>query len=391
MLTNSGGIAMTSEGLNPTDPYSLLRLGEAWRNRSGLTTLLITFVVVVLWVMLGMGGGVGRVVLTVVIAAVCIFVGLTAAGCQFMDQAAGRAVTPVVPALLASPMVLLRSVGLVILEGIVFLAFLAIAAIILVVCKMPGLGAVLFAVALPALTFLGALVFLGLTVASLVCGAALWEGHSFKAALSQGWVVITQRPMQGFLNIVLLLIVCWLVGAIVVAFVLAGFSVVMGLTAAMLGSEIFSEVSGVTRLMMGGGYGESWSNVGALVVAGVIGIALVIAVVMALFVAMLMLGFGLTYLKITRGLDISATESALDSAIAKSKEKAQQVATEAKQRAQEAQASAQQRLDQARTAQAARAAAGASPTLACPQCHVALTANDVFCGNCGFKLDRTVG
>lgn len=34
---------MSAMNLNPNDPYSLLRMGEAWRNRPGLVTLLVTF------------------------------------------------------------------------------------------------------------------------------------------------------------------------------------------------------------------------------------------------------------------------------------------------------------------------------------------------------------
>ena len=79
-----------------------------------------------------------------------------------MDQAAGRPVTSVMSAFLGSPLVLLRSLGLALLFLVVFLGYLAVVYLVLFVCKIPALGALVYVVALPVLTFLGALIFLGL-------------------------------------------------------------------------------------------------------------------------------------------------------------------------------------------------------------------------------------
>ncbi len=376
---------MNSNQLNPTDPYSLLRIGEAWRNLDGIVTLLITFTVAVLLVVLGARGGSNILAGAVTLSIFCLFAGFSAAGIQFMDQAAGRPITPTMSAVLGSPLVLLRSLGLALLFAMVFLVYSGSVYLVLVVCKVPALGAVLFSIALPVLSFIGALLVLGLTMASLISGAALWEGHPFSAALSQGWAVATARPIQGFLNMMMLFTVTALVAFVVSILVVSGFSVVAGLSASILGEEMTFGLYGLIESVRSGQF-DAIGAEGSLVFAGLVGSALVFAVTQALFAANFLLGVALTYLNVTAGLDVSAAQSVVDSAIAKTKEKAQQAAAEAKRRAQEAQAAARTRVDQARAAQVARSAAIASPPPGCPKCHSPITSDDVFCGTCGHKV-----
>ncbi len=375
---------MNTSAMNLNDRYSLLRIGEAWRNRPGLTTMLITFVVVALLLALGTNGGVGTFAVAAALGVLTVFAGFSAAGIQFMDQAAGRLVTPITAALIGSPMVLLRSLGLALLLGVIFLAYLATAAIVLLVCKVPALGPLIYMIAVPVLTFAGALVILGLTVAGLIAGTALWEGQPIGAALALGWAVATQRPMQGFLSIMMLFIATSLVALVVSAFVFAGFGVVAGLSAAILGSHLSGGLQGFMGSMMAGGLGSG--SAGIMAVAALIGGALVFALVQALFAAMFALGLALTYLKITEGVDTATAKSAINSAIAKTTQKAQFAASEARRVAQEAQANAQKRAEQARNLQAARDEPSAAPALACPKCAAAISAGESFCGGCGFKL-----
>jgi hypothetical protein len=197
--------------------------------------------------------------------------------------------------------------------------------------------------------------------------------------------------MQAFMNLILLFVVTAMTATIIAAFVFSGFALVGGLSAAILGSDMAGGLSGLMSMgpFGSGGFGSRYggeSSAGGLLLAGVVGGAIVVAVVNALFTAIFLLGTSLTYLKITAGLDIAAAKLAMDSAISKTKEKAQQAAAEAKRRAAEAQAAAQQRMEQARAAQSARTASAQSPGMACPACHATITAEDVFCGSCGHKL-----
>lgn len=376
---------MNASVLNSSDPFSLLRVGEAWRNRPGLTTMLITYVAVALLLSLGSLGGTVTMVLGIFLGITVAFVGFTAAGIQFMDQAAGRVITPVLTAFIGSPMVVLRGLGLVLILTLTFFIYLAVAAIIIFVCKVPWLGAVVLTIALPVLTFLGALVFLGLTVTSLIAGAALWEGHALTAALLKGWAMATQRPMQAFLSMVILFVVVSLVALVVSGFVISGFSVVGGLSAGILHNNVSLDMSALMGTMMGSGFDRVNSG-GGTIFAALLGVALIIAVMQALFTAIFAFGLSLTYLKVTEGLDIASAQSALNSAIDKTKEKAQQAAAEAKRRAHEAQVAAQQRADQVSKIQPMQHQPSVNQVLVCPKCNTPVTLGEAFCGNCGTKL-----
>ena len=314
-------------------------------------------------------------------------IGICAAGIQFMDQAAGRPVSATVGALMASPMVVLRILGLSAVLLIGGLAYAAVEAVILFLCKIPGIGPLLYAVALPVLVFTDALVILGFVVAASLSFPALCEGHSLKTALSQVWAIATQRPVEAILNLVLLFIMFGIIVGLVSIFIALGALNSGLMSAVILGPAIGGGFSEAFGALSSGSFGGA-SGAGGLIVAGFFGSLVVFGIAGALFTAMLLLGLSLTYLKVTGGLDVTAAEAAMDGAIAKTKEKAQLAAEEARRRARDAQLAAQQRMDQARANQAARASLPMAPpaALACPACKAAVMPDEVFCGNCGHKL-----
>jgi hypothetical protein len=408
----------TPFNFSPSGPYSLMRIGEAWRNRAGLLTLLCTFVGMAVLFGVGFATGVPVLVALFMLAGyVLMLLGTVTAGHQFMDQAQGRPVTATLPAFTASPMVVLRMLGLLLILGAALLVWFLVAAVLLYLCKIPGIGGLLLIVVLPVLTFTGALLFLGLYVAWALSAPALFEGHSLKRALSQLWAVASQRPLEAFLQLVLLFLVVGFVAMLVGGFVGMGFMASAGLSASILGGMPF----GMGPMMNGmGGYGAVGPSV-SVMYGGMIGAGIVWAVVGAVFGELMLYGLCLTYLKLTSGLNVEAAEAAFDTALAKTREKAQQAADEARRRAQEVQEAARQRAEQARKAEPPAApptaatppapapapapapeertvimpppAAPASPPvtgnaaqLACPSCHAPISAHDVFCGSCGHKL-----
>jgi len=389
----------TSTSLKAGPSWSLLRLGEAWRNKAGICTLLASFVGAAVLTAAGTASGVfGIAALLGLLAFVILILGINAAGIQFMEQATGRPVSGVAAAFLASPMVALRTLGLGILLFLLMLVFTALAALVLFMCKIPVAGALLYALALPVLVFAAALAFLGLYVAGSLAAPALWEGHSLKSALSQLWAIATQRPMEAFLNLMLLFVAATLISLLVFGFLGAGASMIGGLSTAILGGDLMH------------GFGAVFSGGGStsLATAGMFGAGIVLAVAVALYTAVFMLGLALTYLKVSDGIDLAAAQQAMDAALAKTRERAQQMAEEAKRRGEEARVAAQQRLEQmrAQSAAAAPAPAAAEPTtanvplpdpavappaptaaaLTCPSCHAEVQASDAFCGNCGHRL-----
>lgn len=379
---------MSAINMNPNDPYSLLRMGEAWRNRPGLVTLLLAFPVSVL--ALALAGTSARAsfalaILFGLLSFAIYLIGMCAAGIQFMDQAAGRPVSTTMGALMSSPMVALRSLGLFLILLLGWLIFYAIEAAILFLCKIPGLGPLLYAVAFPILVMTDALVFLGMSVAMMLSFPALCEGHSLKTSLSQLWAIVVQRPVEAILKLVILFVALAFVVLLVSAFIGIGFMNTGLVSMAILGPQMRGDVSSIMGIFMGGGFGQS-EGAGGLVMAGLFGGVIVFGIAGALFTAMGLLGLSLTYLKVTGGIDTTAAAAAMDDAIAKTKAKAQQAAEEARRRASEAQAAAQQRMDQARASQAARAQPQAPAALSCPACKAAVLPDELFCGSCGHKL-----
>lgn len=406
---------------SPSGPYSLMRIGEAWRNRAGLLTLLCTFVGMAVLFGIGFATGVRVLVALFMLAGyVLMLLGTVTAGHQFMDQARGRPVTATLPAFTASPMVVLRMLGLLLILGGVLLLWFIVASVLLYLCKIPGIGGLLLIVVLPVLTFSGALLFLGLYVAWSLSAPALFEGHTLKRALSQLWAVATQRPLEAFLHLVLLFLVVGFVAMLVSAFVGMGFFASAGLSASILGGMPFGGMGGPMMDSMGG-YGGPGPSA-SVIYGGLIGAGIVWAIVGVVFGALMLYGLCLTYLKLTSGLNVEEAEAAFDSALAKTREKAQQAAEEARRRAQEMQEAARQRTEQARKAEPPAPAqppatsapvpapapapeertvimtppvaepppappvTGNAAQLACPACRSPITADDVFCGSCGHKL-----
>lgn len=442
MAQNLSGLAAST--------FPITRLGEAWRNRQGLLTLLATFVGVAVLIGLGVASGVGALFGLLALAAYALLLlGTATAGQQFMDQAMGREITPIATAMAASPMIVLRLIGLVILLGLAVLGWFIVAALLLFVCKLPVVGGLLLAVVVPLLTFSGALVFAGVYVALSLAAPALFEGHGIKRALSQLWAVAVQRPVEALLNLFILFFVVGFAMTLVAGFIFSGFFSTMGLTAGIVGSPMGAMMGGMGGM---GGYGMG-SGTGGFTVFGImVGGGIVWAVVAALAGALGLLGVCLTYLKLTDGLDMAHAEAALESAVSKTREKARQAAEEARRRTQELQDAARQRAEQARERQAQAAAAAAAsaaaaaeaaprpeprpdpheppafeetiimpssqqppappppappapvaappapavidptvpdpvaPAWRCPACHASVTPDDIFCGACGHKL-----
>lgn len=386
---------MSTAFASSSDPLSIMRIGEAWRNRSGIATLLITFIVMILmWGLVSWSGSLVGLVIAVVCSLIVWLLGLSAAGVQFMEQANGRPVSGMVPAILASPIVVLRMIGLgLVLLLCLIVVFLA-AWLVFIICKLPLLGPIVFLFAVPVVTFGFTLAFLGLCVAASLAAPALWEGHSLSAALSQLAAVASQRPIQAFLNLMLLVFAIGVVMALMWSFLVAGFGTAIAMASSILGNDFMSVFDRMPNGLTLGSYNKFHH----LLLAGLFGTAITFAIGLAFFVSMCLLGLSLTYLKVMEGVDFSAAKATLDAAFAKTREKAHRAAEDARRRAQEAQAMAMQRLEQTRAASApgVHPPGPQSPTspmapelpqdAACPNCHGPIVATDLFCAVCGHKL-----
>jgi len=128
----------------------LLRSGEALRNWRALTTLMGTGVAtIVIFLALASSGNGFLIFLGVVLAYLIASVGLSATGILLMDQALCVPPRSIGAALFDGIFAAMRLFVIVLIGlAIALLAILAVA-ILLVICKVPGLGGFLYAVVLP--------------------------------------------------------------------------------------------------------------------------------------------------------------------------------------------------------------------------------------------------
>lgn len=367
--------------IDPNDPRSLLRLGDAWRCRAGLTTLMATFTCVAVLFVLGAASHSAALTAFLGLVSFVVYLfGSTAAGTQFMELATGKPVRGTLLAVISVPMIVLRSLGLALTIVAVFLAFMLLAAILLLICKVPFFGTVLYVVVLPLLTFAAALLFLTSALAILLAAPALWEGQSLKTTLWTMLAMVSGRPVDALLNLMLLFLVAIVVSVAITGFILAGFGMATALSAGILGGPIVDSLSGPYGPMMGGmgRYGGELAFGGQLM-AGMLGGAIILAVTEALIGSLFLLGLARVYLKLKVGVDLAATEAAMFTSLSKMKENALQ-------KLEHLRTAHEQRHTGATESPSQGAPSAAQDATNCPSCGAPITAEAVFCSQCGHRL-----
>lgn len=353
----------------------LLRSGEALRNWRALVTLMGTGVTtIVIFMALANSGNGFLVFLGVLLAYLIISIGISATGILLMDQALGMAPRSIGAALVDGFFAALRLFVIMLIGfGVALLALIA-AAILVVVCKIPGLGSFLYAVVLPVCVLGMAFVYAGLYFVLSLAGSAVWSGASIRQAVSALYVIITRRLVESALGVIVHSVLMAIVGGIIMAFVFAGVAAVVGLSAGILGSSI-----GIPNMsMMLGGYHPD-----GLAYGGLFGFGILFALVGAVLFSMLILGLNRLYLHLTANLDLAGAEAALAGRMDAAKERARAMQEEARRRAEEMR---QRTQPQALTEPAFAPMASEVAAPACPACGQGIAAGDKFCEHCGHNL-----
>ncbi len=356
----------------------LLRSGEALRNWRALLTLICTGVGAVVIFMALASSGVGFLIFSgALLAFICVNVGISATGILLMDQAMNTAPRSISAALMDGVFAAMRLFVVTLIGSAIALVTIIAVALLLVLCKIPGIGGFFFALILPVSVVAVAFIYAGLYFVFALAGASVWSGASIRQAISALYLVVTRRLVESALGVVVHSLLLLLVGGIMMAFVFAGVGVVGGLSAGILGNQMgmFN-----MNMMMGGGGGA-----GGLVYGGMFGFGILFAVIAAVLFSMAMLGFNRLYLHLTANLDLDSAEAVLNERMNAAKERARAMQDEASRRAQEMRQRAQQAATKdTTTVPAVAPLPTAAPT--CPQCASPISAGDVFCGSCGHKL-----
>ncbi|MDP1682874.1 MAG: hypothetical protein Q8L39_14025, partial [Burkholderiales bacterium] len=136
----------------------LLRSLEGLRNGTAITLLIGSSVIAAILFFVGVSLGRGGVLLFGLVAYVISAIGVSAAGGVLMDSARNISRRSMGDAIVVGVVDLVKILGLTIMGVLALAVYLIVLAIVLFLCKIPGLGPVLFGLLLPILVILSALV-----------------------------------------------------------------------------------------------------------------------------------------------------------------------------------------------------------------------------------------
>ena len=366
---------------------SLLSAVDAIRNWRAAALMLGSLIVagLVLWL-----GGVVSYQVHAALGAVFVLLGLAVAfyganavGILLMDEARGGASRPVLAALLTSLTTGHRLVLVMLLVLFTYIVGVLVMALLLLICKIPGLGPLLFTFVFPLCVVISGLAAFALyAVIAPLAAPAIWSGASTMEGLSRLAAIARQRIVVVILSMMVLLVIVLVVGGILGGIMLAGTLITGGLSTAILQVGAMNPAN-LMGMMGASGFGGG-SNSG-YVTAGAFGGGVVWAIALTLPALVYFRGCCQVYLTSLQGVNVEDMEQRLRGTVDAAKRKAEEI--KAKGEAMAAQ--------QAHRVETANSAEPVVPTESdmpkadqpkCPACGVPCLPGDVFCGGCGHKL-----
>lgn len=346
------------------------------------------------------------VLLGAVLGWLLAFYGVNAVGIMLMDATRdGESRTPmqaVAASLLTSHRLLL--VGLLAFAGL--LALLIGVAILLLLCKLPVIGPLLFAVVMP----LSALL-LGLTLFTLayvfypLAASAIWSGATVMEAAGNLLAIARKRLVAVVLQEVVLMLIVFFVALILLGIVFSGLGLTTMMSAGIVGGgEGGLQSLGMMAMGMGsmgmGGMGMGGMGMGGgggYVLAGGLGTTLLLALAGIVPGLIALQGFCQIYLSSLEGLDSGDARRALAATLQKTQEKMREAREKVEAQARRPVTPAAAETPVSPSAPAAPVApvvpavetsAPVAPAAAaaCPACRMPVEPDDVFCGHCGQRI-----
>ena len=320
-----------------------------------------------------------------VLAGVVFFVGyltaVNASGILLLDQARGSRPRGLSDALLYGLICVPKLIALMVLLLVVCaLIFLALA-ILFFFCKIPGIGPVLFVAVFPLSVVVAGAVICWLFFGGNLAYVALWDGATVMRAIAQSVAIARSRLMESMLLQAVVLLLSFIVGLVVFLVLAIGFLPTSAMSVSIVGTgDSGGDIRSIlTNFGSGGGYA----------IAGAMGTGLLWAVAVTLVTQVYLLGIELVYLRVTEGLDSTAAEQVLSEHIGTARRRAAELGEKAREAGERAREQARRATPVAAVAQAqvpSQAPPSAKLASVCPQCRKPITDQDVFCGECRFKM-----
>jgi len=369
----------------------LIRSIEGLRNARAVSLLVGTSIAALMLVLFGViTGSAGVMTLAVFLAVICVLVGVSAAGGVLMDQARGVPLRSLGEAFATGVVDLGKYIVIMLLAGVALLLYLLAMAIVLLICKIPFLGPLLYALLLAPMVIVSAVVALSLGSVLVIGWPAIWEGNTIRATSARFAAICLHRLPELVIGTSLLYLVLLVVAVIVWGILMSGVGLTGLMSGVVLGSDIGGRLAGIVASMMGGmmsgmGGGRYGGGGEGYAYAMMFGSGVLVALVLAANFAVGIMGSNMLYLQVCAGLDTVALEGELAQRLERAKQKAGEVQQRVRQRAEDVQARAHHAAVAPPLGAPADSATPAE-TSVCPSCSQPVGPADQFCGSCGAKL-----
>jgi len=312
-------------GLSGETFSSLLQAVSGLRNRRAVVAMLgCTFVgVLVAGLLFAMTPTLGFLagLLAAIVWFVAIGTGLNAAGLLQMDHARGISPRSTADALVYGLMCIPKLIVLALAFLAVEIAVFIVIAILLLICKIPFLGPLLFTVVFPLSVVIAGVTIVGLFICLVLSLPAIWQGASISRALAQTLAIVRGRLVETVLLLVLVGFIGFAVGFVVFGVLAAGLGPTLGMSLSIVGFGGLG-MEAIAAMSQGGG-GHA--------IAGVIGGALLWAIAASLVGQVYLLGLSIVYLRVTEGLDLTSAEEAFRATLDDAKRRTAELGERARQ------------------------------------------------------------
>jgi hypothetical protein len=268
-------------------------------------------------------------------------IGFNAAGVVLMDEAAGAPRRSFADVLLAGAFAFGKAIAVFLLAGLGAIVVLLAVALLLWICRIPGVGPVLFFVVFPASAIvLGVLWAAFAFVLAPIAGPAIWSGESIGAALARVMMVIRKRLLGVLVRGCVLFLLLVVTAMVLWTIAFTGSAVAGALSLGIVGVDFdLSSIAGA----FGGGAAQEFNpyarpgmrpgmrmtpsppaaGTGGYGVAMLVSLGLIAAAVGTLLSLVLKKGWCLIYLQTARDLDVSAVEAEMQAKLAQVRAQAQ--------------------------------------------------------------------
>lgn len=289
-------------------------------------------------------------------------VGLNATGIWLSDSVWGRTQRSMMDAVIAAAFSVHRLLAVMTIEFLLFLVFLIGLTLLLFLCKIPGIGPLLYAAVMPlGVIASGVVLFALIYIAIPLASPAVWNGMPVMRTVVMLQEVARHRMLKAVLMMILLGLMMMLVVGFVWAVLGIGALVVASLSAAVIGIH-GGGMSSIMSMFTGGAGGSN----GYLYAMGFGGaVLLLIGANPGMLIALK--GASIIYREVSQGLSLDNAEQAISARMADLKSRAEAARAQA-------------------MAHAQQTTASPATALACGACNAPATAQDVFCGSCGHKM-----